>query len=761
MLASRLCRTLWIAIVALGASGEARAGPPAPVAPRIAAADGDWLELPPPRGRRGHTAIFDAAHDRMVVFGGTAFQVTLNETWQLAFAGDPEWSAITPASGPSARDGHTAIADPARSRMIVFGGGASLADLWALDLGGVPSWSALTSTGTPPTGRTGHTAIYDPVRDRMIVFGGSSGGVRLSDVWALDLASLAWTPLAPSGTAPSARRGHAAIYDPVRDRMIVFGGSSSMGRLNDAWVLDLASLAWSPLAPAGGSPPVREDAAAAYDAARDRMIILGGTGAITLGDAWALDLAAPSWSPLAPAGATPPPRADHTAVLDATRDRLVVFGGSTATGANDVWTLDLAGATTWSAIVPAGGIPPIRDGIAPVVDSFRHRMIVYGGGAAYTDVWQLTLDRDPRWTMLAPTGTAPPGRAYHVAIHDAPRDRMVVFGGTSSGGQRLNDVWALDLASHAWSPITALGTPPAARANHAAIYDPLRDRMIVFGGVTTNMLLNDVWSLSLSTPATWTTIVPGGTPPAPRSYPSTIYDPGGDRMLMFGGTGRNDVWSLNLSGPPAWTPIVPSGTPPHGRFGQSAHYDPYRARMIVYGGAYPGFPSYQYFGDTWQLDLTGPPSWTELAPSGPRPPPRLNHGAVYDPVFDRMVVFAGEGENTVFYDDTWMLVWKTPSLGVAERSSGAIRLAAPVPSPARGAARIRFELARAGRATLSVLDLEGRRVATIRDGWATAGAHECVWSGRDEAGRAASAGVYLVRLEADGARLARKLVWLR
>ena len=91
MLASRLCRTLWIAIVALGASGEARAGPPAAcVAPRIAAADGDWLELPPPRGRRrGHTAIFDAAHDRMVVFGGTAFQVTLNETWQLAFAGDP------------------------------------------------------------------------------------------------------------------------------------------------------------------------------------------------------------------------------------------------------------------------------------------------------------------------------------------------------------------------------------------------------------------------------------------------------------------------------------------------------------------------------------------------------------------------------------------------------------------------------------------------------------------------------------------------
>ena len=99
--------------------------------------------------------------------------------------------------------------------MIVFGGGASLADLWALDLGGVPSWSALTSTGTPPTGRTGHTAIYDPVRDRMIVFGGSSGGVRLSDVWALDLASLASDAARAVGDR-AASRGAATPRSTIR-----------------------------------------------------------------------------------------------------------------------------------------------------------------------------------------------------------------------------------------------------------------------------------------------------------------------------------------------------------------------------------------------------------------------------------------------------------------------------------------------------------------------------------------------------------------
>ena len=78
--------------------------------------------------------------------------------------------------------------------------------------------------------RSGHSAIYDPVRDRMVVFGGYSGTgytYFLNDVWVLSLAGMpAWTQLTPTGTPPSARYGHSAIYDPVRDRMVVFGGGS-------------------------------------------------------------------------------------------------------------------------------------------------------------------------------------------------------------------------------------------------------------------------------------------------------------------------------------------------------------------------------------------------------------------------------------------------------------------------------------------------------------------------------------------------------
>src|SRR5262245_50766971 len=91
----------------------------------------------------------------------------------------------------------------------------------------------------PPPGRSGPAAIYDPPRARMVVFGGYDGNYR-NDVWALSLSgSLAWTELTPAGNPPSGRYGHAVIYDPLRDRMLVFGGWDGSLR-SDLWALSLS-----------------------------------------------------------------------------------------------------------------------------------------------------------------------------------------------------------------------------------------------------------------------------------------------------------------------------------------------------------------------------------------------------------------------------------------------------------------------------------------------------------------------------------------
>ena len=49
-------------------------------------------------------------------------------------------------------------------------------DVWALSLSGSPTWAQLAPAGTPPGAWYGHSAIYDPARDRMVVFGGNDGG---------------------------------------------------------------------------------------------------------------------------------------------------------------------------------------------------------------------------------------------------------------------------------------------------------------------------------------------------------------------------------------------------------------------------------------------------------------------------------------------------------------------------------------------------------------------------------------------------------
>ena len=64
-------------------------------------------------------------------------------------------------------------------------------------------------------------------------------------------------------------------------------------------------------------------------------------------------------------------------------------------------------------------------------------------------------------------------------------------------------------------------------------------------------------------------------------------------------------------------------------------------------------------------------------------------------------------------------------------------------------------------ARLDVVDVSGRHLRTLLAGELPAGEHVARWDGRDDAGRALGAGVYLVRLDAGGTREARSLVLLR
>ena len=297
---------------------------------------------PTPIGLQWPSAIYDPIGHRMLMFGGWAGYGAVSDLWALSLDANPTWSQIFAGGDlPGARTRHTSIYDPVGQRMIVYGGGGTQPDVHALSLTGTPTWTRIIPEG-PVVGQEDHTAIYDPVGQRMIVDGGGfmvdGGGFdRSSETWALSLdATPTWSRLTPASGLPPIHRQHGAIYDPVRNTLVIFGGvageSPTFGDSNETWELSLgADPQWTPRTPAGGLPPIREWPQMIYDPIDDRMVLFGGLALATshaLDDTWSFALgASPAWTPFAPDGSPPNLAKFSTVVLDPSDGTILVYGG--------------------------------------------------------------------------------------------------------------------------------------------------------------------------------------------------------------------------------------------------------------------------------------------------------------------------------------------------------------------------------------------------------------------------------------------------
>lgn len=275
----------------------------------------------------------------------------------------------------------------------------------------------------------------------------------------------------PAGRPPARRAGASAVYDSTNSRMIVFGGA--LGRSSpcedDTWVLSNANGAagtptWSSLTPVGSLPAVRWSQAAVYDPNSNRMIIFGGNNCFSgfFNDVWVLTNAnglggTPSWTQLSTLGTPPSPRANMPAVYDPTNNTLIIFGGG---GLNDVWTLSnangLGGTPQWTQLQPSGSLPAGRSGQSATYDVSNNRMTIFGGNngsAPFGDVWVLSgangIDGTQAWTQLFPAGTVPAEpRDGHTAVYDPVTNNMIIFGGLIDAQEiPTNDVFVLQNAN--------------------------------------------------------------------------------------------------------------------------------------------------------------------------------------------------------------------------------------------------------------------------------------------------------------------------
>ncbi len=111
---------------------------------------------------------------------------------------------------------------------------------------------------------------------------------------------------------------------------------------------------------------------------------------------------------------------------------------------------------------------------------------------------------------------------------------------------------------------------------------------------------------------------------------------------------------------------------------------------------------------------------------------------------------AKAGQYALAVDAAW--------LDAANAPPARTRIVGASPSPFRASTRVAFELARPTTIALDVFDLTGARVASLARGAFAAGRHDVAWSGDGDGARRLFPGVYLVRLQADGAVTQAKVV---
>lgn len=275
-------------------------------------------------------------------------------------------------------------------------------------------------------------------------------------------------------TRPPVHADHSMVFDAARGVTVLFGGDDLSGARNETWEYD--GTQWTRRFPTL-SPSPRIAFAMGYDPVRQRVVLFGGLtyhGGSFLGDTWEYD--GQTWT-LKPVGVAPTPRAGTELAFDYTRNELFLFGGENA--GDDTWIWN---GQRWLQLATANKPSP-RMHYAMASDPRNRQIVLFGGrplnGGFNADTWLWT---GSQWLQLAATASPPPASDMAFAF-DSDRGRMMLAGGFQGGFACLGGTWEWDGAG--WEQRVdpapyASGSDPVASWHGA--WDSARRRFVVFGG---------------------------------------------------------------------------------------------------------------------------------------------------------------------------------------------------------------------------------------------------------------------------------------
>jgi cysteine-rich repeat protein len=452
----------------------------------------------------GHRMVWQAASDRVLLFGGLETSLTagdptdprlvLDETWEWDGG---RWERLHPQHAPSARSHFAAAYDAQRARTVLFGGTDGtddLGDTWEWD---GTDWANIAATPSPPSGQ--HAMTYDAGRGAVVLFDGA-------DLWTLAAAS--WQRLPVVAPLPESEPGATSLaYDGAQNRLVLFRAGRTFAFEGDAWrdleaeapampvpasaaqlIFDtvagqiwlfagyggpvgvsavLANDTWQEVGESSSSLPDLSRPEMAYDPLRGTTLLFGSSNGSSPTETYLWD---GTWVGFETEH-TPPARSQHALAYDGTRDRMLLFGGGNAGGPlNDTWSFD---GIDWEELHPREA-PSARSSHAMVTDA-QGRVVLYGGsGVAASGPDDLWRWQDGEWHALG-DHQGPGSRSQHEMAYDRVRQRVVLFG---SFDETRTDTWEWDGTS--WLQAAIDG--PGIRDGHGLAYDANRRQVHLFGG---------------------------------------------------------------------------------------------------------------------------------------------------------------------------------------------------------------------------------------------------------------------------------------
>lgn len=448
----------------------------------------------------------------------------------------------------------------------------------------------------------------------------------VDDDVAYALGAASWRQASSGGDLPGRRGGHALAFDEARGRLVLFGGSklpgSSAEGLDDTWEWD--GVAWTRASPVGMRPPRREGHVLVYHGGRGRVVLFGGSGEYCLDDLWEWD--GSRWLPIASSGPSPINCGRGEAVYHAGRQSIVYWDGESDAGDGALWEWD--GISWVRHPYDAVSGPSPRRYVAMAYDPLQDAVVLHGG---WSLDWSTTFDDayawNGEWTPGPTSGTG--GRYAHAMAFDPEVGAVVVFGGTRAGSP-LDDAWQLQDGT--WQPYGGSVMPPA-RSGFAMAYAPPARALVLTHGIGSfgNLLDPDAWSLDA---AGARSLGPADAEPPARMHAAMATDGVGGGALLFGGaTSSNptagqlgDTWRFDGS---IWEQVASTG--PSARVGHAMATDD--AGSVWLHGGLDG--SSVELADLWRWNGS---AWTASVTA---PTARWGHGVAYDAKRGRLVIFGG------------------------------------------------------------------------------------------------------------------------